>query len=306
MSNTYTSEELSGKVVVSNTESNFNQVSNAVVPANEVWYSVDTNTARVGDGVTTWGNLVPFIYGEDLDVRVVQKIRDNVEGLPSENTVPSTYAVDDALNSLQSTLQTYVSNQITIVNNNIDAVEDELSESIKVINTELPKITELSEKLATVDSTIADLESKTNPNDIDSPIYELNYSLTEVNTKITDIESSLNGLSTAAKIKTLPLPVTQGGTGVTSDTALANKISSLGFALSSSLSNNTTSATTASRLATPRTIKVYHYTSGAGNILSSKLYNMSGSAKFDGSGDIDIAMLAGSYTNCNCRCDDDY
>lgn len=306
---TYTAEELSNKTTISNTEANFEQISDAVVPANEVWYSVDTNTARVGDGVTTWGSLVPFLYGENLDVNVVQKITGSWEGitLPSENTVPSTKAVNDALTNLTTSINKNITDNVGNVNDTIDELSSSVDEQIEEINATLKQINTLNTNLQGVSDTLASLEDAVDPDNIHSPIYATNTNLDTLTNTVNTLEQTVKKINNVAgTITSLPLSVAQGGTGVTSDSLLKDKISKLGFALSSSINSSQSTASTAGRLAKPVTIKVYHYTTGAGNIVTSYITNMSGSVSFDGSQSVNIPMLYATYTNCNCRCDDDY
>lgn len=304
---TYTAEELSNKITISNTEANFEQISDAVVPANEVWYSVDTNTARVGDGVTTWGSLVPFLYGENLDVNVVQYVRNESESLPSENTVPSTQAVDNALTDLTTSINSNITAKVTDVNKTINELSSSVNDKINEISIKLGGIEDLNEDLQGVSDTLASLQTAVDPGNVSSPIYATNANLTTLTNAVNTLEKTVKKIdNVAGTITSLPLSVAQGGTGVTSDSLLKDKISKLGFALSSSVNNSQTTASTAGKLAKPVTIKVYHYTTGAGNITTSYIKNMSGSVSFDGSKSVDIPMLYATYTNCNCRCDDDY
>lgn len=304
---TYTAEELSNKITISNTEANFEQISDAVVPANEVWYSVDTNTARVGDGVTTWGSLVPFLYGENLDVNVVQYVRNESESLPSENTVPSTQAVDNALTDLTTSINSNITAKVTDVNKTINELSSSVNNKINEISIKLGGIEDLNEDLQGVSDTLASLQTAVDPGNVSSPIYATNANLTTLTNAVNTLEQTVKKINNVAgTITSLPLSVAQGGTGVTSDSLLKDKISKLGFALSSSVNNSQTTASTAGKLAKPVTIKVYHYTTGAGNITTSYIKNMSGSVSFDGSKSVDIPMLYATYTNCNCRCDDDY
>ena len=304
---TYTAEELSNKTTISNTEANFEQISDAVVPANEVWYSVDTNTARVGDGVTTWGSLVPFLYGENLDVNVVQYVRNESLSLPSENTVPSTQAVDDALTDLTTSINSNITAKVTDVNKTINELSSSVNDKISEISIKLGGIEDLNEDLQGVSNTLASLQTAVDPGNVSSPIYATNANLTTLTNAVNTLEQTVKKINNVAgTITSLPLSVAQGGTGVTSDSLLKDKISKLGFALSSSVNNSQTTASTAGKLSKPVTIKVYHYTTGAGNITTSYIKNMSGSVSFDGSKSVDIPMLYATYTNCNCRCDDDY
>ena len=304
---TYTAEELSNKITISNTEANFEQISDAVVPANEVWYSVDTNTARVGDGVTTWGSLVPFLYGENLDVNVVQYVRNESLSLPSENTVPSTQAVDDALTDLTTSINSNITANVTNVNKTINELSSSVNTKINEISIKLGGIEDLNEDLQGVSNTLASLQTAVDPGNVSSPIYATNANLTTLTNTVNTLEQTVKKINNVAgTITSLPLSVAQGGTGVTSDSLLKDKISKLGFALSSSINNSQTTASTAGKLAKPVTIKVYHYTTGAGNISTTYIKNMSGSVSFDGSKNVEIPMLYATYTNCNCRCDDDY
>lgn len=304
---TYTAEELSNKITISNTEANFEQISDAVVPANEVWYSVDTNTARVGDGVTTWGSLVPFLYGENLDVNVVQYVRNESLSLPSENTVPSTQAVDDALTDLTTSINSNITANVTNVNKTINELSSSVNTKINEISVKLGGIEDLNEDLQGVSNTLASLQTAVDPGNVSSPIYATNANLTTLTNAVNTLEQTVKKINNVAgTITSLPLSVAQGGTGVTSDSLLKDKISKLGFALSSSINNSQSTASTAGKLAKPVTIKVYHYTTGAGNISTTYIKNMSGSVSFDGSKNVEIPMLYATYTNCNCRCDDDY
>lgn len=303
---TYTSEQLAAMDVVSNTEAAF-ESANPIVPENVVYYSVDTNMARVGDGSTTWGALVPFLYGENLDVNVVQKITGSWQGiaLPSENTVPSTYAVDEALTDLKEDITNTITTNVNTINKTIEKNELANEEKFGSIDAQLSDLGELSKDISNVISRVDKITDDLKPNSSGSIIYEVKTDITELENDVTSLTSTVNSINSKVNaIPTFPLAINKGGTGETTNAGLKNLIENLGFQLKTTGTNTT--ATTASKLATPRNIKVYTYTNGAGNIMSSKIYNMSGSANFDGSTPIEIGMLAATYTNCNCRCDDDY
>ena len=302
---TYTSEELAAMSVVSNTEAAF-ESANPVVPENTVYYSIDTNMARVGDGINTWGSLVPFLYGENLNVNVVQKITGSWQGiaLPSENTVPSTLAVDEALTKLETDISTNISKEIDDINKTIEEHELDNEKKFQSIDVNIDKLSNLSTNIAGVSTRLDAVEDAIKPNNVNSVIYEVKTDITGLEKDITNLTSTVNNIKVVTDKMEYPLPKSKGGTGVTPDAGLKSLIENLGFQLKTTGTN--TAATTASKLATPRNIKVYTYTNGAGNIISSNLYNMSGSANFDGSAPISIGMLAATYTNCNCRCDDDY
>ena len=304
---TYTSEELAQMAVVSNTEAAFENISDTIVPANTIYYSVDTNMARVGDGATTWGALVPFLYGEDLNVNVVQKITGSWQGiaLPSEDTVPSTLAVDEALSGLKSEINTSITTVQTNLNKTISDNEAEAAKKFKSIDTNIDKLSALSTNISGVSERLSKVEDNLKPNSVNSIVYEVKTDIKDLENELTQLESTVkNNIQPITNKMEFPLPISKGGTGATNNTQLESVIAGLGFQKATSGSSST--ATTAQKLAKAQTIKVYTYTTGAGNIVSSKLYNMSGSQSFDGSGPVNIAMLAATYTNCNCKCDDDY
>ena len=308
MSNVYTSEELATMAVVSNTEANFESISDTIVPANTIYYSVDTNMARVGDGSTTWGALVPFLYGENLNVNVVQKIKGPYLGftLPTEDTVPSTAAVDEALTELKSVVDSNLSSEVIELTKIIESNKATADTKFKSIDSNIADLGELATDISQVNTRLVNVENNLKTDSVDSAIYKVNDSISSLNRDLNTLSGTVSTMKAVTDKVKYPVPVSQGGTGVTTNAALTTLIEGLGFQLKTSGSGSSTTAEYSKRLSSPREIKVYTYTSGAGNITSSKLYNMSGAANFDGSSNISIGLLSATYTNCNCRCDDDY
>lgn len=87
------------ETVICHLQSVFEEHENEVVPANVGWFSIDTRELRVGDGLTKWKDLVPFLYTEISDVNVVQNLND-----PNETDVPSTNAVSKSLAKINEVL----------------------------------------------------------------------------------------------------------------------------------------------------------------------------------------------------------
>ena len=89
------------ETVISHLHSVFEEHKDEVVPNKIGWFSIDTRELRVGDGLTKWKDLVPFIYTEISDINIVQNL-DN----PNETDVPSTNAVSKSLEKINEILGT--------------------------------------------------------------------------------------------------------------------------------------------------------------------------------------------------------
>ena len=81
--------------VITGLEKKFSE-SDEVVPNNVGYYSIDTKKLRIGDGITKWSDIVPFVYSEE-SIKIV-----NDWNLSKDQNVPSAIIVKDRFEILEN------------------------------------------------------------------------------------------------------------------------------------------------------------------------------------------------------------
>ena len=238
--------------VVSHLDSYFEEHADEVVPASVGWFSIDKRELRIGDGLTKWKDIAPFIFREDLNIdSVAGQLQQRINELEDElnrlqSLVNSTdTSLANRITSLENVDKTHNSN-ISTINGNIKDINTELVELSKRLDdllndssegnsSILADIADLRQQINTLSSQVEGLQNTLQTivssivvDSLDDPdeftalsTQALSAIISTINNQISTLHTSVSGLTARFDSNGLLLP-SYGGTGVSSIAALKN------------------------------------------------------------------------------------
>lgn len=238
--------------VVSHLDNYFEEHADEIVPANVGWFSIDKRELRIGDGLTKWKDIAPFIFREDLNIdSVAGQLQQRINELEDElnrlqSLVNSTdTSLANRITSLENVDKTHNSN-ISTINGNIKDINTELVELSKRLDdllndssegnsSILADIADLRQQINTLSSQVEGLQNTLQTivssivvDSLDDPdeftalsTQALSAIISTINNQISTLRTSVSGLTARFDSNGLLLP-SYGGTGVSSIAVLKN------------------------------------------------------------------------------------